>query len=71
MSDNAPIFSKKMVGKWFPATTVVKGTNMKAPTKTVVKTKVTATKGGNWGTLAAKKVGNKAGTGKAMPRKAC
>lgn len=41
MSGNPPIYSKKMVGKRFPATVVVnlKEIKMKAPTKTSSKSK--------------------------------
>lgn len=70
MGDNAPIFSKRMVGKHFPATTVVKEMNMKAPVKTSTKSKQMSSAPKKF--LPPSKAGNHmVGKQKSMPAKKC
>lgn len=70
MSGNPPIYSKRMVGKRFPATTVIKESTMKSPTKTASKSKQISSKSTAMPSAGLKKVG-KIGSGKAMPKKPC
>jgi hypothetical protein len=70
VGDNPPIFSKKMVGKYFPATTVLKERNMKAPTKTSVKSKQVSSSPKKW--LPPSKSGNHmVGKQVSKPQKKC
>lgn len=70
MSDNAPIYSKKMVGKHFPATTIIKESKMKAPSKTAVKSKQQSSANKKW--LPPMKGSNlKGAKTAAMPAKKC
>jgi len=51
VSDNAPIYSKKMVGKHFPATTIIKERTMKMPSlpaKTTIKNKQQSSASKKW-----------------------
>jgi hypothetical protein len=70
MGDIGPIYSKKMVGKNFPATTVLKERSMKTPTKTMTKNKQVSSSPKKW--LPPSKSGNHmVGKQVSKPQKKC